>query len=352
MRALTVIPGQPGSAALEEISDAEMDREWVLARTLAVGICGTDREILAGKYGQPAPGRTRLILGHESLAAVEYAPADSGLEHGDLIAGIVRHPDPVPCEACAAGEWDMCRNGLYTEHGIKGLDGFCVERWRIEPQFAVRLPPGLRNTGALVEPASVVAKAWDHIERIGRRTSTWHPRCVLVTGAGPVGLLAALLARQRGCALHVYDRDRGGIKQKLVERLGAEYHCDSMKQALRVEPDVIIECTGAAEVVRAAICSNNSGGIVCLAGLSSGVHRIDFDFGELNRSMVLDNEVVFGSVNANRRHYELAVSALAQADPHWLEAMITRRVPLARWQEAMQKHAGDVKVLLDFTVRE
>jgi threonine dehydrogenase-like Zn-dependent dehydrogenase len=350
MHALTIIPKQAESACLSDIAEPEQDRTTVLARTLAVGICATDREILAGKYGEPAPGQTRLIMGHESLAEVEFAPEGSGLERGDLIAGIVRHPDPVPCDACRAGEWDMCRNGLYTEHGIKGLNGFCAERWRIEPRFAVQVPPSLRSTGALVEPASVVTKAWDQIERIGRRSSTWRPHRVLVSGAGPVGLLASLLARQRGCSLHVFDRARGGIKQKLVEQLGGEYHCESMQAALQFEPDVIIECTGAAEVILAAIGTNRADSIVCLAGLSTGVHRVDFDLAKVDRSMVLENAVVFGSVNANRRHYELAVSALVQADPHWLDAMITRRVPLARWRDAMQSRPGDVKVLLDFAL--
>lgn len=349
MQALTVIPGQPQSAELSELPELDQDPNRILARTLAIGICGTDREILAGKYGEPAPGKQRLILGHESLAEVEYAPEGSGFKRGDLIAGIVRHPDPVPCAACAAGEWDMCRNGLYTEHGIKGLDGFCAEQWLIEPQFAVRLQPSMRSTGALVEPASVVAKAWDQIERIGQRGSTWKPHCVLVTGAGPVGLLAALLAKQRGCAVHVYDRDQGGVKRGLVERLGGEYHSDSMQNVLRVNPDVIVECTGAAEVVVAAMSRNAVNGIVCLAGLSSGVHRVNLALGKVERTMVLENDVVFGTVNANRRHYELAIAALAQADPHWLEALITRRVPLSRWAEAMERRPEDVKVLLDFT---
>ncbi|MGH8235455.1 MAG: glucose 1-dehydrogenase [Steroidobacteraceae bacterium] len=348
MRALTVVPGQSHSACVADVPEPAADQGTVLARTLAVGICGTDREILAGRYGQPAPGKTHLILGHESLAEVEDAPPDSGFARGDLIAGIVRHPDPVPCDACRAGEWDMCRNGLYTEHGIKGLNGFCAERWRIAPQFAVLLEPALRSTGVLVEPTSVVAKAWDQIERIGRRSSSWRPQCVLVTGAGPIGLLASLLAQQRGCVLHVYDRDRGDTKRRLVEQLGGRYHCDAVQDALDVRPDVIIECTGAAEVILAAIGTNGAGGIVCLAGLSSGVHRISFDFTKLNRSMVLGNDVVFGTVNANRRHYELAASALSQADPQWLQALISRRVSLDRWTEAMARRAGDVKVVLDF----
>jgi threonine dehydrogenase-like Zn-dependent dehydrogenase len=244
----------------------------------------------------------------------------------------------------------MCRNGLYTEHGINGLDGFCVERWSIAPQFAVRLDASMRDTGALIEPTSVVAKAWDHIERIGHRTSSWRPRCVLITGAGPIGLLAALLAQQRGCELHVYDHDRSDAKRALVEELGGRYHCDSLAEALRVRPDITVECTGAAEVVLATMGTNNPGGIVCLTGLSSGVHRIAYDVSKLNRSMVLENDVVFGSVNANRRHYELAAAALARADQQWLAKLITRRVSLSRWQEAIERRDGDVKVVVDFTL--
>src|SRR5690606_4644466 len=122
-------------------------------RTLAVGICGTDAEIIAGRYGWPPPGRTRLILGHESVAEVVEAPAGCGFEKGDLVVGIVRRPDPAPCRFCAAGEWDMCCNGGYTECGIKQRDGYCAEYCRIEPAFAVRAEPSLGPLAVLLEPA-------------------------------------------------------------------------------------------------------------------------------------------------------------------------------------------------------
>lgn len=349
MLALTVIPRQAGSGSLTQVPEPQAAEGAVLARTLAVGICGTDREILAGKYGWPRPGRERLVLGHESLAEVLEAPADSGLQRGSLIVGIVRHPDPEPCEACAAGEWDMCRNGRYTEHGIKALDGFCAERFRIEPQFTVAVDARLRDTGVLLEPASVVAKAWDHIERIGRRSRSWQPRRVLITGAGPIGLLAALMARQRDCELHVYDRDHEGPKRDLVERLGGRYHCESAEAACAARCDVILECTGASEVIAAVIGRNAPAAIVCLTGLSSGEHRICYDFTALNRAMVLQNDVVFGSVNANRRHYEMAAAALRKADPDWLRSLITRRIALADWVEALERRAGDIKVVIDVT---
>jgi hypothetical protein len=82
--------------------------------------------------------------------------------------------------------------------------------------------------------------------------------------------------------------------------------------------------------------------------MSSGGRLIRLDLGNVNRQMVLENDVVFGSVNANRSHYEAAAAALAAADPGWLSRLITRRVPLAAWQEALDSRGGDVKVVIDF----
>jgi threonine dehydrogenase-like Zn-dependent dehydrogenase len=286
-----------------------------------------------------------LILGHESLGQVEEAPAGCGIERGDLVVGIVRRPDPVPCPACAAGEWDMCRNGRYTERGIKQRNGYGSEYFRVEPDFAIPLDPALGQLGVLLEPTSVVAKAWEQVERIGARSANWQPRVALITGAGPVGLLAALLGRQRGYELHVLDRNEEGPKPQLVRDLGATYHVGDLGA---LAPDVVIECTGAATVVLEVMNRNAPTGIVCLAGVSSGGHELSFDVGELNRSLVLENDVVFGSVNANRRHYRAAAAALAQADKTWLARLITRRVPLARWQEAFERRDDDIKVVLDF----
>src|SRR5688572_20133661 len=214
MRALTVIPGAKDSGCISEVPEPAPAQGSILVATCAVGICGTDREILDGKYGEAPDGEQRLILGHESVGRVIEAPRSGAVRDGDWVVGIVRRPDPEPCPSCAVGEWDMCRNGLYHERGIKKLHGFASERFRIEPEFAVRIDPGLGELGVLLEPASIVAKAWEHIERIGRR-SRFEPERVLVTGAGPIGLLAALLGVQRGLRVDVIDRNAHGIKPAL-----------------------------------------------------------------------------------------------------------------------------------------
>jgi threonine dehydrogenase-like Zn-dependent dehydrogenase len=335
------------SARIDDIPDPPLDDGPILVRTLALGVCGTDREIIAGLYGEAPPGAERLVLGHESFGEVIEAPPDSGFAPGDPIVGIVRRPDPVHCPACAAGEWDMCRNGRYTERGIKGLNGYGAERFRLEPAFAVKADAALGILAVLTEPASIVAKAWDQVERIGKRSPSWKPRQLLVTGSGAIGLLAAMMGRQRGWDVHILDRGSDGMKSALLRDLGARHHTGSVAD-LTIRPDVIMECTGAPQVVAGLAGLTTPGGIVCLIGLG-GDHAISFDIGRFNRSLVLDNDVMFGSVNANRSHYDMAANALSRADRNWLAGLISRRVPLAQWPEALRRRPDDIKVVIDFT---
>lgn len=173
MRCITVEPGVMDSAKLEAWPSPSELSGAVLIQTRTVGVCGTDAEILRGEYGQSPPGESRLIIGHEALAQVLDAPPDAGLAPGDYVVPMVRWPDPVPCPSCAVGEWDMCRNGQFTEHGIKGRHGFAVEQLRLSPDRLVPVAAELGDLGVLLEPASIVAKAWEHIERTvgsGQRT--------------------------------------------------------------------------------------------------------------------------------------------------------------------------------------
>lgn len=348
MRALTTAPGVPNSARLEMVADPAQSDGAILVRTLALGVCGTDREILSGQYGWAPPGQQRLVIGHESLGAVEEAPAGCAVSAGDLVVGIVRRPDPVPCVACGAGEWDMCRNGRYTERGIKERHGYGAERFRIEPEFAVKVDPALGRLGVLLEPASIVAKAWDHTWRIGERSKSWRPQSLLVTGAGPIGLLAALMGKQRGLDVHVLERGVHENKADLVRRLGGTYHVDGTDIIEQLRPDILMECTGAPAVIAAALGCTGPAGIACLLGVTAPGHALKLDVGRTNRNLVLDNDTVFGAVNANRAHYEAAAEALRQADRGWLDGLITRRVPVESWTEALEQRAGDIKVVIEF----
>jgi threonine dehydrogenase-like Zn-dependent dehydrogenase len=346
VKAITVVPGKEGSLALSDVDEPAEGEGAVLVDVLAVGICGTDAEIVGGEYGEAPPGDDRLVLGHESLGRVREAPDGAGLSPGDHVVGIVRLPDPEPCENCAAGQWDMCRNGRYTEHGIKGVHGFMRERYRADPDRLVRVDPDLGLDGVLLEPASIVAKAWAEIDRYTARAA-YRPRTALVTGAGPVGLLAALLGVQRGLEVHVLDRGDSGPKPDLVRDLGATYHGKPVGDDLR--PDIVVECTGVPEVVLRSITTSGIDGITCLTGVSSPGGRRPVDLGGLNRELVLQNDVVFGSVNANRDHYTAAADALRRADRGWLDRLPNRRVSLADYEDGFERRPDDVKVVLEVT---
>ncbi|MDQ3616225.1 MAG: glucose 1-dehydrogenase [Actinomycetota bacterium] len=346
MRALTIRPLVADSLEVSEVPEPIAGDGELLVDGLVVGVCGTDKEIVAGEYGSAPPGAERLVIGHESLGRVRTAPLDSDFVEGDLVVGVVRRPDPEPCGACAHGEFDMCRNGKYTERGIKELDGFASERWTIETDYAVKLHRRLAEVGVLMEPTTVVAKAWEQIERIGRR-AWFEPRTVLVTGAGPVGLLAAMLGRQRGLDVHVLDRVSSGPKPVLVENLGATYHHGGIDTvSARLRPDVVVEATGVGELVMGAMAGTAAYGIVCLTGVSTGGRRLQVDAGLINRDIVLENDAVVGTVNANLRHYQQAADALARADLAWLNRLVTRRVPLTDFADAFQARPDDVKTVI------
>ncbi len=244
------------------------------------------------------------------------------------------------------GEWDMCSNGGCTERGIKQAHGFMAERWRIEPDYAVRVDKRLGVLGVRLEPTTVVAKAWEQIRAIGQRTF-WEPHTVLVVGAGPIGLLAALIGVQRGGEVHVLDRVTTGPKPALVEALGAVYHTGAVAD-LGLRPDIVVECTGVVPLIQQAAALAAPGGIVCLTGVGSPSTSPWSGSAGLATEAVLKNLVVFGTVNANRRHYYRAAKVLADADRSWLEQLVTRRVPADAVDQALTRTPDDIKVVMEF----
>lgn len=343
MRAIAVAPGRPDTLEMIEREDPQVDEGHLLVSAIAVGVCGTDHEIIERGHGSVPAGSGLLVLGHESLGRVVEAPAGSGFAPDDLVVGIVRRPDPEPCACCADGRWDMCLNGRYRERGIRGMDGYASEYYRLESIYAIPIPALLDHRGVLVEPTSIVTKAWRRVAEFADLNCR-ELGSVLITGAGPIGLLAALLGRLRGLDVHVLDRVTGGPKPELVKGIGASYH-SSLKGC--PSTDVVIECTGAAALIPRVIEGTKHNSIVCLTGVSEH-GSLEVDVGALNRELVLENDVVLGSVNARREDYEQAVMHLVEADPGWLDDVITRRVPIERWREAFERREEDVKTVMHF----
>jgi threonine dehydrogenase-like Zn-dependent dehydrogenase len=172
------------------------------------------------------------------------------------------------------------------------------------------------------------------------------PTTVLDAGCG-TGRVAVELAR-RGVRVVGVDGDDSMIAtaRRLAPDLEWVHH-DLTTFDLGRRFDVVIECTGVGPLVYDCLTQTAPNAIVALTGISAARASMQTSFAALNKELVLTNEVVFGSVNAGRRHYGQAAEALAAADADWLARLITRRVPLAGWAEALQRTDGDVKVVVD-----
>ena len=346
MKAITVEPKKPGTVRFEDIPEPDVREGSVLVEAIAAAVCGTDVEIAEGKYGWAPPGKTRLVLGHESLGRVIDPGPNSSFKQGDLVSGIVRRPDPVPCPNCAVGEADMCRNGQYTERGIKEIHGFMSERWRIEPEYAVKVDPALGILGVLLEPTTVIIKALEQVLAVGQR-AFWEPKTVLVTGAGPIGLLAAGVASLGGYEVHVLDRVESGLKPDLVRALGATYHSGSVLD-IGFEPDIIVECTGVGSVIGDSVQKIGAGGVICLTGVGTG-GTASRAVGDVAAAAVLKNNVIVGSVNASKRHWYKANDRLGRLDRTWLSRLITRYEKPENFKQALERKPEDIKIVIQFS---
>jgi threonine dehydrogenase-like Zn-dependent dehydrogenase len=193
----------------------------------------------------------------------------------------------------------------------------------------------------------VVTKALEQVAMIGRR-SFWEPRTVLVTGAGPIGLLAALSVKLYGLEVHVLDRMESGAKPDLVRALGATYHSGRVAD-IGFEPDAIIECTGVGQVIADSIRKVGANGIVCLTGVGHGGVVTSAAIADVAAAAVLKNNVIVGSVNANKRQWYRAGQTLARADHSWLAKLITRREKPENFIKALERKPEDIKVVIQFS---
>lgn len=357
MQALAVFPTKK-HLELVEIPQPKLQRATdVLLRVHEVGLCGTDREIVAFEHGSPPPGSDHLILGHESLAeVVEVGQEVRSLRPGDLVVAIVRRPCSHPeCRPCRAGRSDFCITGDFTERGIKQADGFLTEYVVDSEEYLVKVPKPLADVAVLIEPLTVVAKAAVQARAILDRLP-YEPGLQrgLVVGAGPVGLLGAMVLVASGYETVVFSREpEGREKGTLVHSLGATYvSADSQPLENLAERtgqfDVVLEAVGHAPVMMAVVHSLRPNGVVALTGIPAEAAAAEVNIGRYLREMVLNNQVVFGTVNAGRRDYLAAIQQLEQfmtLFPESVRKLITSRSPLGDASRLLNQRDGIKKVV-------
>ena len=358
MKAIVVTPKQPGSLRVEDVPQPTPQAGQVLLKVLRVGVCGTDRDIIAGFYGEAPKGSTSLTLGHESLCRIDELGQhveDTSLAPGQLVVPTVRRPCADNCLNCRSDESDFCLTGNYEEHGIKLLNGFASQFAVSDASFVVKMPDeSLSDVGVLLEPLTVVEKGLMQTFLIQNSRMKWKPKRALVLGAGPVGLLATAILVLSGLSVDtVATRSDESLKAQLVRQTGAGYI--NAKQVdirtLGSKYDIVFEITGNPSVALEAQQLIGVNGVVCYLGIYREKQDTE-DAGRLFTDMVLGNKIHFGSVNANRTYFERGARDLVDIRKKWpgfLEKMITRRAKPEELSTAYSSESEeDVKSIIEF----
>ena len=370
MKAISILPKTTNIHLIDIPEPAISAPDEIKLRVLAVGICGTDREEAAGGRADAPSGQPELVIGHEMFGQVAaVGSAVTRVLPGDLAVFTVRR-GCGKCLPCLMNRSDMCQTGEYLERGIKGLNGYQSEFVVDKEQYVVRIPAELEKVGVLCEPLSVAEKAIDEAVRIQlarlpeapARPDWLHDRICLVAGLGPIGLLAALALRLRGATVFGLDVvDEDSSRPQWLEKIGGKY-VDGRKigpdrvDDLIVPMELIFESTGVASLEFNLMDALAPNGIYVLTGIPGGDRPLEIPGSELIRQLVLDNQLLVGSVNAARDHFQMAVDDLAAARLRWgdhVEELITHRYPYTEFMAALGQHPeGEIKVVVEWAARQ
>lgn len=357
MPAVAVHPGKAHSLHLTELPVPAPGPGEVLVRVKRVGVCGTDQEIIEASFGSPPPGADWLVLGHEVLGQVEATGQGvTGWQPGDLVTNTVRRAGDCTCDPCLTGQTDMCTGHRYTEFGIIGRHGFMTHAFVEEPERLVRVPAALEQIGILVEPLSVVEKAWQQATLIQGRIPGWAPKTALVLGAGPIGLLGTLLLRSHGLEVTtVARRAAPSTASTIITAAGGRYasvreHSLAEITATMPSIDIIFEAAGNAHLSFDAMRLLGNNGVYVLLSLTPDAEDT-VPVGAINREWVLGNKVLVGSVNSSKEHFEMGVTDLQRFEALWpglASRLITRRLHgFKDWQKIVERETDGVKTVIE-----
>jgi len=343
VQALVTQPGHAQTTRIEDVPPVKAREGEVLVRTLEVGVCGTDREISEGLFGIAPEDESLLVLGHEALGVVEQS--GYGFTRGQLVTAIVRR-SCGHCTACAENSPDSCLTGDYSERGITRLHGYARELVAEDPDQLVAIPKSLGRLGVLAEPTSICERALRQARAIGGR-QPWQLERALVIGAGAIGLLVTYLLRLADVEVWTASLEP---ENELIEQSGAVYvsmHDNELSELGTF--DLVIEAAGNAQVMAQTLGRLRRSGVACLLGIDPRDQTVEIDGPTLGVDTILENRVLFGSVNAQRQDWLAAVDDLTRARERWPEALehfVTLCVPLDRFQEAFEHHGGKATLVL------
>jgi threonine dehydrogenase-like Zn-dependent dehydrogenase len=364
MKAVAVFPETREVKLIDHKEPKITTPTQVKLRTLEVGVCGTDKKITSFQFGTPPAGYEYFVIGHEMLGeVVEVGSEVRDIKPGDLAVTMVRHPCPHEyCRACRIGHQDFCFTGDFTEHGIKELHGFMTEFVVDEERYMQRVPRDLRDVGVLTEPLTVAEKGMAEVWHIQQRLPWVDPNApvhmrgkglkAMVIGAGPIGLLGAMLMVATGFETYVYSRSKvPNPKADLVEAIGGKYLSSETTSVEQLAEqvgtiDLAFEAVGASQTVFDVMRVLGTNAIFFFAGVPDHTAPVKVDTSLVVLDHVLKNQVVFGTVNADKAAFEAAIRDLGIFKQRWpqaLHSLITGRYSIEQAPQLLLGRMGGIK---------
>jgi glucose 1-dehydrogenase len=356
MKSLAVFPSSREVKLIDEPEPVIGGPTEVKMRILEAGICGTDREITSFSYGTPPANSPHIVIGHEALGeVVDVGKAVTGLAPGDLAVLTVRRPCPHDrCAPCRKGRQDFCITGDFTERGIKGAHGYMTEFVVDDERYIVKVPKELRDVAVLLEPLTVAEKAAEQVRVLTERLpgDLKHDPSNLnavVLGAGPIGLLGAMKLADMKWNTWVYSMDSADSPNvKAVSAMGARFissteHSPADLAKVVGNISLVYEATGAARVAFEVLSVLGVNGVYMFTGVPGVRAPIEIHAEQIMRNLVLNNQVICGTVNAGRAAFEEGVRDLAsfmKRFPDAVHALFTSRVPLDGARDAVLARGG------------
>jgi len=329
-----VLRSQAGRGGLKaELAEMEVPvpgRGELLVRMEACGLCGTDLEKMRGEYTASMP-----VLGHEAAGVISaVGEGVTSFREGDRV--FPHHHVPCyECYVCKAGDETMC--DMYRKSNI--LPGgfseyFRVPEWNISKGGVLSLPNEVTfEEGALIEPTACCLR--------GIRKHAKAGETVLVVGAGPVGLMHALLLEPMEVRVVISDISRPRLE--FAERMHLDLVLDASKDdvpgRLKSETqgrgaDLAIVASGSKAAITQALGSIRRGGRVCLFGVPPKGTVLGNDISDLYNSV----QQIVTSYGANDVDTKAAMGIIA-SNPDFAR-LVTHRFPLSKFDEAVAAASG------------
>jgi glucose 1-dehydrogenase len=352
-----------GQLSIIEVPQPRPAKGEALLRTLRVGICATDREMVrTGTIFTLPPGEGHLILGHEGVAEVVEAGPEVGLAPGDVVVPLAYRRCPEMALPCRV---DMCPYGRDRRAGINSHGMFA--EYLVRPaEYVVAAPPAVSDVAMLLEPLTVSLKPFMDATGIRERhlglPCTFRPANlptkVLIVGIGPIGMLGVFAARALGWETVAVDLvPEDSPKSELIRAVGATYHDGSAESPAAIgrahgEFDLVVEAVQEPTALLEYVPLVAMNGIFVLLGWSGGQKTVSLDLAGFIRDLLTKQVTILASTGAGRPHYEEGMRLLSVIDERYggvLQRVVTHRYPVARYEDGFTPASRDqIKAVIEF----